>query len=64
MTKQICNLESRFQRSEPGEVALQQFVVIDGLGDDPADKLEVAQVVRVNVAEVVDCVGHLTRKLM
>ena len=47
------------QEAEPGEVALQQLVVIDGLGDHPANKLEVAKVVGVDVAEVVDCVGHL-----
>ena len=32
-----------------GKVALQQLVVIDGLGNDAADKLEVAEVVGVAV---------------
>ena len=43
----------------PGEVALQELVVIDSLGNDSTNKLEIAQVVGVNVAEVIDCVGHL-----
>ena len=49
-------------KAEPGEVALQKLVVIDGLGDDPPNKLEVAQVVGVDVAEVIDCVGHLQER--
>ena len=46
----------------PGEIALQQLVVIDGLGNDSTNKLEVAEVVGVDVAEVIDCVGHLQEK--
>ena len=41
----------------PREVALEQLVVVDGLGDDPPDKLEIAEMVGVDVAEVVDGVG-------
>lgn len=36
------------------EVALEQLVVVDGLGDDAADELEIAQVVRVAVRRRVD----------
>ena len=46
----------------PGEVALQELVVIDSLGNDSTNKLEIAQVVGVDVAEVIDCVGHLQEK--
>ena len=46
----------------PGEIALQQLVVIDGLGNDSTNKLEVAEVVGVYVAEVIDCVGHLQER--
>ena len=46
----------------PGEVALQELVVIDSLGNDSTNKLEVAEVVGVDVAEVIDCVGHLQEK--
>lgn len=41
-----------------GEVALEQFVVVDGLGDDSAHKLVVAEVVTVTVGGRVDRVGH------
>ena len=41
----------------PREVALEQLVVVDGLGDDPPDKLEVAEMVGVDVTEVVDGIG-------
>jgi len=37
-----------------GEVALEQFVVVDGLGDDATDKFEVTQVIRVAVRGRVD----------
>ena len=40
------------------EVALQQLVVVDGLGDDAAHELEVAEVVGVAVGGRVDGVGH------
>ena len=36
----------------PGEVALQQLVVIDSLGNTPSHELEIAKVVGVNVGEV------------
>lgn len=39
------------------KVALQQLVVIDGLGYDPADKPKVAKMFRVVVRELVDGVG-------
>jgi len=40
------------------EVALQQLVVIDCLGNHSPHKLEVVQVVGVDVREVVDCIGY------
>jgi hypothetical protein len=40
------------------EVALQQLIVVDRLGDHSPHKLEVVQVVGINVGEVVDCVGY------
>ena len=46
----------------PGEIALQELVVIDSLGNDSTNKLEIAEVVGVDVAEVIDCVGHLQEK--
>ena len=46
----------------PGEIALQELVVIDSLGNDSTNKLEVTEVVGVDVAEVIDCVGHLQEK--
>ena len=46
----------------PGEVALQELVVIDSLGNDSTNKLEIAEVVGVDVAEVIDCVGHLQER--
>ena len=46
----------------PGEIALQELVVIDSLGNDSTNKLEVAQVVGVDVTEVIDCVGHLQER--
>ena len=39
------------------EVALEQLVVVDGLGDDPAHELEVAEVVGVTVGGGVDGVS-------
>ena len=36
------------------EVALQQLVVVDGLGDDAPDELEVTQVIRVAVRRRID----------
>lgn len=39
------------------EVALEKFVVIDRLGNDAPDKLEVAKMVGVDVTAVVDGVG-------
>jgi hypothetical protein len=41
-----------------GEVALQQLIVVDRLGNHSAHKLEVVQVVGVDVGKVVDCVGY------
>jgi hypothetical protein len=41
-----------------GEVALQQLVIIDCLGNHSPHKLEVVQVVGVDVGKVVDCVGY------
>ena len=41
-----------------GEVALQQLVVVDCLGNHSAHKLEVVQVVGVDVGKVVDCVSY------
>ena len=41
-----------------GEVTLQQFVVVDGLCDDSSHKFEVAEMVGVDMGEVVDGVGH------
>ena len=46
----------------PGEIALQELVVIDSLGNDSTNKLEVTEVVGVDVAEVIDCVGHLQER--
>ena len=46
----------------PGEIALQELVVIDSLGNDSTNKLEIAEVVGVDVAEVIDCVGHLQER--
>lgn len=40
----------------PGEVTLHQLVVIDRLGNDTANKLEVAQMVAVTVWRSIDCV--------
>ena len=40
------------------EVAFKQLVVVDSLGDDSTHELEVAEVVGVDVGEVVDGVGH------
>ena len=40
-----------------GEVALEQLVVVDGLGNNPSNELEVAKVVGVDVWEVVDGVS-------
>ena len=39
------------------EVALEEFVVVDCLGDDTTDKLEVVEVVGVDVGKVVNAVG-------
>ena len=41
-----------------GEVRVHQVPVADGLSDDPADELEVGQVVRVDVAVGVGLKGH------
>ena len=40
-----------------GEVALKQLVVKDGLGQEAANKLKVAEVVRIEVGGRVDGVG-------
>ena len=40
-----------------GEVAFEQLVVIDSLGNNPSHELEVAKMVRVNVREVIDGVS-------
>ena len=40
-----------------GEVALEQLVVVDGLGDDSTHELEIAEMVGVAVARSVDSVG-------
>ena len=39
------------------EVTLQEFVVVDGLRDHSSHKFEVAEMVGVDVGEVVDGVG-------
>ena len=41
----------------PGKVAVQELVVEDGLGNDVADELEVAQMVRVAVGRRIRHVG-------
>ena len=46
----------------PGKVAFQQFVVIDSLGNDPSDKLEVVEVVGVGLWLLVDGVGDLVAR--
>ena len=40
------------------EVTIQEFVVVDGLSDDPTDKLEIAEMVGVAVGGGVREVGH------
>ena len=40
-----------------GKVALQQFVVVDGLGYDSTHKPKVAEMFRVVIRELVDGVG-------
>ena len=40
------------------KVTLEQFVVVDGLGNNAADKLEVAQMIRVAVRGRIDHVRH------
>ncbi len=40
------------------EVALEQLVIVDGLGDEAADEFEVAQMVAVDERGRVDGVGH------
>ena len=41
----------------PGEVAFKQLIIVDGFGNDPSDKLEIAQMVGVNVREIMDGVS-------
>ena len=41
-----------------GKVRVHQVSIADGLSDDPADELEVGQVVRVDVAVGVGLEGH------
>lgn len=38
----------------PGEVTVQKFIVVDSLGNNPANKLEVAEMVRVTMRTRVD----------
>ena len=40
------------------KVTLQEFVVVNGLGDHSSDKLEVTEMVGVDMGEVVDGVSH------
>ena len=40
------------------EVALQQLLVVDGLGDDSANEPEVLEMVGVDVGDIIDGVGH------
>lgn len=41
----------------PRKVALEEFVVVNGLGDETADKLKVAEVIAVDEGGWVDGVG-------
>ena len=59
LNSKIDDLEMTLRLFLPGEVALEELVVVNGLGNHPADKLEVVEVVGVGLRLLIDGVSDL-----